>query len=276
MDASHRHALLVAGLFGVVLVLISAVMIWNWSRAARGVLPRNANLGVRTPSTLRSDQSWVAGNRAALRLAPLYLLYDAVACASLFLVARSGGRPAVIFAGSGALVGFVALSVFAAVIGGRAARSADKNDGTHSGAGQSLEMANLAESLPGRAPAIIGWTVAVAASAGAVALFLSTMYGYNLASHHQLPPNGTFGFRDEATRRCLPAWYNAQAAGFSWLLFGYGPVLVLSVVCGAGVSVKRRSPWLFSAVVMATLFLLILAVMVAGVHADSVARSTSC
>jgi hypothetical protein len=43
-------------------------------RAANGRLKRNQWTGIRTPSTMRSDQAWVAGHRAALRLTPRYVV----------------------------------------------------------------------------------------------------------------------------------------------------------------------------------------------------------
>ena len=42
----------------------------DWA-AASGRLARNQWVGIRIPSTMRSDRAWVAGHRAALRLMPL-------------------------------------------------------------------------------------------------------------------------------------------------------------------------------------------------------------
>ena len=56
--------------FIVMTVVLIAV---DWA-AANGRLQRNQWTGIRTPSTMRTDQAWVAGHRAALRLTPLHLL----------------------------------------------------------------------------------------------------------------------------------------------------------------------------------------------------------
>ena len=280
MDPVRVQALVMAGFFGITLAAISVMMIVNWSRAARGGLTRNPYLGVRTPSTLRSEQSWVAGNRAAVRLAPLYLLLNAATCAALVAVALHGWRLVVIVAGGGGLVALIGLSICTAVIASRAARAADNHtddrSGLHSAASQSVEMPAITGPFSERATRIVGWIVAVAASAATAFLLITVIDGYVLAIHHQLQPNDTFGFRDATTRSCLPAWYAAQKAGFSWVLFGYGPFLALSILFAVVAAIKRRSPWDVLAVVMGTLFLLIFAVVIAGIHADNVARAITC
>jgi hypothetical protein len=91
-----------------------------------------------------------------------------------------------------------------------------------------------------------------------------------------LPPNATHGFRDEVANSCLPRWYAAQRAGFSWLLFGYGPVVVGCLLVCAAAAIKRRSPWGICAVVIVTLCLTVVFVVAAGIHADSVARAITC
>jgi len=121
-----------------------------------------------------------------------------------------------------------------------------------------------------------GWlTVLVAAGAfvmGAL-LLLPLVYGYFQASHDQLAPNGSFGFRDAATRSSLPAWYASQRAGFSWLLFAGGPILVLSMLFYVVAAVRRRSPRSVFVVAAVSLVLFVVATVVAGVHADHVARA---
>jgi hypothetical protein len=57
---------------------------------------------------------------------------------------------------------------------------------------------------------------------------------------------------------------------------GYGPFLALSILFGVVAAIKRRSPWDVVVVVMGTLFVLIFVVIIAGVHADSVARAITC
>lgn len=272
MDSIGVQALLMAGLFGLSLGAISVMMIVSWSRAARGRLARNPYVGVRTPSTLRSEQSWVAGNRAALRLVPLYLLVNAATFAALVVVGWQGWRLGVIFAGSGGLVALIMLSICAAVIASRAARAGADT----SAARQTSEALDFAGLFSGRAMTIAGWIVAVTICAASVCVLVTLIDGYVLATHHELEPNGVFGFRDAATRACLPAWYAAQKAGFSWVLFGYGPFVALSIVFAVVAAIKRRSPWVVSAMAVTSLLSLIFAVVIAGIHADSVARAITC
>ncbi|MDT5310630.1 MAG: hypothetical protein QOE48_6351 [Mycobacterium sp.] len=276
MEPVRLQAMLMAGFFGIALAAICVMMIVNWSRAARGSLARNPYFGVRTPSTLRSEQSWVAGNRAAVRTAPLYLIYNAAMCAGLAAAALHGWRLVVAFIGSGGLFALIGLMICTAVIASRAARAADNHSGLGSAARQSIEMPDITEQFSGRASMIGGWVVAVTACAATVFLLILISHGYVLAIHHQLPPNDTFGFRDATTRSCLPAWYAAQKAGFSWLLFGCGPFLALNILICVSAAIKRRSPWDAGALSMATLFLLIFVIVIAGVHADGVARAINC
>jgi hypothetical protein len=276
MDPVRVEALVIAGLVGVTPAAGSAMMIVNWSRAARGGLARNPHLGVRTPSTLRSEQSWVAGNRAAVRLAPLYLLLNVVTCAILVAVALRGWRLVVVVVASGGFVALIALAICTAVIASRAARAAYDPSVDRGPTRPSSAALDLTAPFPGRATATFGWIVAVTACAATAFLLVTLIDGYVLASHQQLQPNGTFGFRDATTRSCLPAWYAAQKEGFGWVLFGYGPFLALSILFGVVAAIKRRSPWDVVVVVMGTLCLLIVAVIIAGVHADSVARAIAC
>lgn len=119
------QALWMAGLIGVTLVAITMMMVGNWRLAAQGKLPRNPYRGVRTPSTQRTELAWVAGNRAAVRFAPLFLLLDAATCAALIAAALRGWRLVVVFVGSGGFVAFVALSIWTAVVASRAATAAE-------------------------------------------------------------------------------------------------------------------------------------------------------
>lgn len=60
MDAQTVPALL--GVLGA--FLAGALILWLASACRRGTLKRNPVLGVRTPSTLRSDEAWIAAHRA--------------------------------------------------------------------------------------------------------------------------------------------------------------------------------------------------------------------
>lgn len=276
MDPVRGQALMMAGFIEITMAAVSVLMVANWRRAAEGTLARNANVGVRTPSTLRSPEAWVAGNRAAVRTAPLYVFFNAAMCAGLLAAAVHGWRLVVAFIGGGGLFALIALMICTAVIASRAARGADDHTDSRSAASQPIEMPDVTGAFSGRAMTIIGWIVAVAACAVTVFLLGTIIDGYVLAIHRQLQPNDTFGFRDATAFSCLPRWYAAQKAGFSWLLFGYGPVVVASLLMCAGAAIKRRSPWEVCAVAIGTVFLAIFFVVAAGIHADSVARAVTC
>ncbi len=124
MKPEGVEAISMAGCFAFGQILISLPVIVNWSRAANGRLKRNPYIGVRTPSTMRSEQAWVAGNRAALRLTPVCLLTIAATSVALFAVALHGWRTIVVVVGIGGLVAILALFIYAAVIASKAARSA--------------------------------------------------------------------------------------------------------------------------------------------------------
>ena len=106
-----------------------------------------------------------------------------------------------------------------------------------------------------RATTIVGWLTAVVLCAVTTLVLLIFIDGYVLAMHHRLPPNGTFGFRDETTLSCLSAWYAGQKAGFAWFLFGGGPLLVFNIVFCVSAAMKRRSPSEVAAMSMVTLLL---------------------
>ncbi len=105
-------------------IIVCAVLISvNW-RAANGRLPRNPSTGLRTAATISSDSAWVAGHRAALRLAPLYLLVLAVTLGSLIgvvLATETMGLAMVV--GSGGLVMFVPVAIYSTIVANRAAKS---------------------------------------------------------------------------------------------------------------------------------------------------------
>jgi hypothetical protein len=69
---------------GAPAVLVSVAFIPLLSLAANGRLKRNQWVGIRTAHTMRNDQAWIAGHRAALRLAQLFV------CGTVLL--RRSGR----------------------------------------------------------------------------------------------------------------------------------------------------------------------------------------
>lgn len=125
MGPERLQATVMAAFCALPPILMTALIIAQSSRVVKGRLQRNQYFGIRTPSTMRSDQAWVAGHRAALRLAPLYLLTTAATCVALFAVAVHAWRTLVVLVGIGGLAAITALSIYTAVIASRAARSVD-------------------------------------------------------------------------------------------------------------------------------------------------------
>ncbi|ORW21966.1 hypothetical protein AWC19_13500 [Mycobacterium palustre] len=99
---------------------------------------------------------------------------------------------------------------------------------------------------------------------------LSTIIdGYVLAIHDQPQPNPTFGSRDEDAFS-LPRWYASQTADFTWRLFGYGSVQVVSLRLRARAAIQRRSPWDICLLMLGTVFVAVIFRVAAGIRADSV------
>ncbi len=91
--------------------------------AATGRLPRNVVVGIRIPSTLRSDEAWVSGHRAAgtaLTVAGLGPI------AAALIVAAKGPEPdteSLLYRiGTGWLLGWLVLATFQASRAARARR----------------------------------------------------------------------------------------------------------------------------------------------------------
>lgn len=110
-----------AATFAFLTALLIAV---DWA-AAKGRLRRNQFVGIRTPSTMRSDRAWVAGHRAALRLTPLHIVMG-LALVTGALSARTV-RSLNIVGPCGAIV-FVAVALVTAMVAGRAAKVAEEQD----------------------------------------------------------------------------------------------------------------------------------------------------
>lgn len=107
-----------AATFGFMTALLIAV---DWA-AVKGHLRRNQFVGIRTPSTMRSDQAWVAGHRAALRLTPVHLVTGVTVSIAVFNARSIAGLNLVGVCGT---VVFVAVAVATAIVAGRAAKAVE-------------------------------------------------------------------------------------------------------------------------------------------------------
>jgi uncharacterized membrane protein len=110
----------------VTFAFLTALLITiDWA-AANGRLRRNQFVGIRTPSTMRSDLAWAAGHRAALRLTPVHLLTGVAVLTALVFTRTVAGLNVV--GVSGAVV-FVVVVVLTAIVAGRAAKASERNNG---------------------------------------------------------------------------------------------------------------------------------------------------
>lgn len=130
MGSERSQALLLAGYWAFLPILITVVLIVLASRAANGRLARNQWVGIRTPSTMRSDQAWKAGHAAALRMAPLFVIVTVVICVALFAAALyASTTKVVVFIGFGSLAVLLVLLIYSALVASKAAKAADDAKG---------------------------------------------------------------------------------------------------------------------------------------------------
>ncbi|MEV6846891.1 SdpI family protein [Actinoplanes sp. NPDC051411] len=103
----------------VVVIVAGALVALTGLLGSIGRLPRNRLAGVRTAATMRSDEAFVAGNRAA---GPPIVLGGLVAVAGGVAVLFGAGKPAII-------PGVVIMVVLALVGASRANRAALRRSG---------------------------------------------------------------------------------------------------------------------------------------------------
>ncbi|MFO6451442.1 MULTISPECIES: SdpI family protein [unclassified Aeromicrobium] len=106
----------------VVMAGAGVLLIWMARAAASGRLRRNALAGIRTPSTMASDEAWLAAHQRAER--PTQAAGAAsllVAVVMLTPVSETAMFVAVMLGAAAMLV----LVIHGAVVGGRAARALD-------------------------------------------------------------------------------------------------------------------------------------------------------
>jgi len=108
-------------ILGVVMVVSGVLLVWSARAAADGRIRRNQIVGIRTVSTLESDEAWIAAHRRARGVTQWAGIAAIVSGLGAALPVPMG----VVVAG--VIVGCLAMLVlvlYGAVVGGRAARAA--------------------------------------------------------------------------------------------------------------------------------------------------------
>lgn len=119
MEPRQVVATFMAVTFALLAFLIVAV---DWA-AANGRLKRNQWVGIRLPSTMRSDRAWLAGHQAALRLMPLHLL---TGVGLLLAVLSAPTIEAVNVIGIVGAAVFVVVALITGIAAGRAAKAVEE------------------------------------------------------------------------------------------------------------------------------------------------------
>jgi hypothetical protein len=120
----EAERLVLATFIAITFAFLTALLIAiDWA-AAKGRLRRNQFVGIRTPSTMRSDRAWVAGHHAALRLTPVHLVTGVTLLIGVFSARTLAGLNLVGVCGATV---FVAVALFTAVVAGRAAKAAEES-----------------------------------------------------------------------------------------------------------------------------------------------------
>lgn len=105
---------------GVVMFGVAILLWWMARAAAEGRLERNALVGIRTPSTMASDEAWLAAHQRAERPTKAAALISAIVAAACLVPMPEAALVAVVLGGAAVILGLV---IRAAVVGGRAARA---------------------------------------------------------------------------------------------------------------------------------------------------------
>jgi hypothetical protein len=127
MGPDRTQALVQAGYWSFIPILAAVLMAVLGRQAATGKLARHSFVGIRTPSTTKSDQAWIVGHRAALRTVPVFALAAVALTAALFAAALCASIKVVILLGFVSFGVVLALFIWAAIVASKAAKAADEH-----------------------------------------------------------------------------------------------------------------------------------------------------
>ena len=103
--------------------------------ASRGSLPRNGMAGIRIPSTMASDEAWVAGHRAATGWLWASAAVVGLGGVGALAAGLAGlGEGWVVAFGLGGMIGLLVPLLAGTVVAGRAATRVTQQGGSHEGA----------------------------------------------------------------------------------------------------------------------------------------------
>jgi len=112
----------VATFMAVTFAFLSFVLVVvDWA-AASGRLRRNQWMGIRIPSTMRSDRGWVAGHHAALGLMPLHLMVGVGLLVAVLFTPTMEGVHIVGIVGAGI---FLVVAAITGLVAHRAAKAVE-------------------------------------------------------------------------------------------------------------------------------------------------------
>jgi hypothetical protein len=247
-------------------VITVVLIVVSW-RAANGRLQRNPWSGIRTPSTMRSDQAWVAGHRAALRLAPLYLVVLTAMLIAMVVTVLQASKPVVNIVAIGGFFVFIPVALYSAFVASRAARLADDHSDSH----DAVHTGQMPNTLPRKV--IYIWTALNGLLL--VAVCVALWYFTARCASNGLPPNTSLGFRDQQTLASAQGWYAAQRVGFRIAAIAE-TVVTITVFAFAVVAYVRRFPpvWILIVSTLGGLSIVV-CVLIAGHYADHAAISVN-